>query len=909
MSSRTIELTPARWRRVDGLFAEALARPPDERQAFLEQACGDDPELLRYIASLLSADSAVESTVEKAISSTIKAAFASDSQPPDGIAGTRVGAYRIERLLGYGGMGVVYLASRDDRQFERQVAIKFGKRRLIDPLTEARLRSERQILANLDHPNVARLLDGGTTEEGVPYLVMEYIDGIRIDEYCDATRLSIRERLELFRLICDAVHYAHMSLVIHRDIKPSNILVTARGEPKLLDFGIAKLIGPQGAAGDGLTRTGAAMLTPENASPEQLMGRPVTTAADVYALGLLLHQILTGLPVYDLDGLSPAELAQITCHVPAAKPSDRLAAAWKAAQARGDAAAEELRKAARTRGLSVEALVKRLKGDLDTIVLKAVHREPERRYVSAAKLSDDIAAYLDSLPISAQPDSWAYRTGKFLHRHKLGVATSSAFLAVLCTLLVALFVQNDRIMLERDHAREIAKFLEDIFTSPDPANTRGLDITAKEILAAGAQRITTELADRPEIQSSLMETIGRVYLNLGEYTPSIDMLERSLELRIQALGENHPSVAQAKNDLAEALIRKAEYARARTLLEESLEQNRREQGAASQQVAQNLYNLAELHLAMGELDSAERYATESIDIYTPMAEKHGIELAEAKNTLARILQVRGDLDRTEKLLREAIAIVESRAGRDHPLMAYYLQNLGVLLKSKGDLDAAEQTLNEAIDAARHILGEKHDLVATTLAIQGSLMQSRGEYAAAEKAYREALALDIGALGRAHPFVGYDMTSLAMLLHDKGDLAGAEAMLTDALGIYAQALDENHQYVASALTELGAVLTSAGQASEAIAPLERALRIRRLDYGDDNVLVAATLSEYGNALLALGETERARPLLEQSARVLLQYDDRRAQRARAVMARLEETASTLPVQPAPAAGDSHVPKLP
>ncbi|HLT90105.1 MAG TPA: serine/threonine-protein kinase [Woeseiaceae bacterium] len=885
MSSRTIELTPERWRRVEELFAAAQARDPAARSAYLAEACGDDAELRRYVESLLGADPAIASSVEDAISRTAREAFADEREAEDGIAGTRIGAYRIERLLGYGGMGVVYLARRDDRQFERQVAIKLGKRRLLDPMTEARLRSERQILANLDHPNVARLLDGGTTEDGVPYLVMEYIDGIRIDEYCDRHRLSIRERLELFRVICDAVHYAHQALVVHRDIKPSNILVTAKGEPKLLDFGIAKLVDAEGVAGDGLTRTGVAVLTPEHASPEQLAGRPVTTATDVYALGVLLHQLLTGLPLHDLQGLSPAEVARTVCQVPPLKPSDRLAAAQRA---RGDSVG--LRAVARDRQLQVESLIRTLKGDLDTIVLKAVHKEPERRYVSAAKLSDDVDAYLKSLPISAQPDSWAYRTGKFVRRHKLAVAMSGAFLAVLYTMLVALFVQNERIMAERDHAREIARFLEDIFTSPDPANTRGLDITAKEILATGAARITTELANKPEIQSSLMETIGRVYLNLGEYAPSIDMLEKSLELRMETLGSDHPTVAQAKNELAAALIRKAEYTRARTLLEESLELNRREQGAASREVAENLYNLAELHLAMGELDSAERYAKESIDIYTPIQAEHAIELAEAKNALARILQVRGDLDRTEALLREAIGIVEARAGSDHPLMAYYLQNLGVLLKSKGDLDAAERTLNEAIDAARRILGEKHDLVATTLAIQGSLLHGRGDYPAAEQAYREALALDAEARGESHPFVGYDMTSLAMLLHDKGDLAGAESLLGGALAIYAESLDENHQYVASALTELGAVLTSAGRPGEALAHLERALEIRRLDYAEDTVFFASTLSEYGSALLALGDTDRARPLIERSAAVLAEHDDRRARRARMALAHLQETAS-------------------
>lgn len=899
MSSRTIDLTPERWRRVNDLFPAAAERAPDEREAFLAQACGDDPELLRYIQSLLEADPSIEGTVEGAISNAMKVALGGEVQRHDSFKGLRVGAYRIEKLLGYGGMGVVYLARRDDRQFEKQVAIKFGKRRFLDLLTEARLRSERQILASLDHPNIARLLDGGTTEDGVPYLVMEYIDGVPIDTYCDRHRLSLRERLRLFRTICDAVHYAHQSLVIHRDIKASNILVTAKGEPKLLDFGIAKLVDAEGVAGDGLTREGAMLMTPENASPEQLHGQSITTATDTYGLGLLLHRILTGLPVYALDGLTTTEVARIVCYEPPVKPSERLAAEYKRARNTSDrAAVDKLRLAAEDRQLAIEPLVKQLRGDLDTIVLKAVRKEAERRYVSSSKLSDDIQLHLESLPISAQPDSWSYRTQKFLRRHTLGIAMSGGFLLLLCAFLVTLSIQNGRITAqngritaERDRAQEIARFLEDIFTSPDPANTRGLDITAKEILATGAERISTELSNRPKIQSSLMATIGRVYFKLGQYTTSIDMLGQSLELQEKTLGENHPTVARVKNDLAEALIRIADYGRARVLLEESLDLNRREQGGASRQVAENLYNLAEVHLATGELDSAEAYATASIDIYTPIGTEYGIELAEAKNTLARILQVRGDLDATEVLLREAIHIVESTAGSDHPLMAYYLQNLGVLLKSKGDLEAAEQVLNEAIEATRRILGEKHDLVATTLATQGSLFHARGDYETAEKAYRDALALDIEALGGAHPFVGYDLTSLAMLLHDKGDLEGAEAMLGRALDIYGEALDDDHQYVASALTELGAVLTSAGRAEEGIRHLERALAIRRQDYTDDNVLVAATMCEYGVALLRLGAIDEARPIIVESAAILLDRQDRRATRARLALSGLQEVASS------------------
>ena len=876
MNSPTIELTPERWQRVNDVFAAALEQPADAREAYLNEACGDDPDLLHYILSLLQLEGTADITIENAVASAMNAAFNEDADSDEEMRGTRIGPYRVERLLGQGGMGMVYLALRADQQFDQEVAIKLGRRKLIDPMAQARLKAERQILANLDHPNIARLLDGGTTSDGVPYLVIEHIDGVRIDTYCDVHKLTLGERLLLFQTICHAVQYAHQNLVIHRDIKPSNILVTADGTPKLLDFGIAKLIDSEGVVNDGLTREGVAVLTPENASPEQIVGGAITTATDTYALGLLLHRLLVGLPVFDLENLTPTQFARTVLEQPVELPSRRFSIA-----------ATEIRTIdaqalAADRNQSADALIRSLRGDLDTILLKALRKEPDRRYASAQNLSDDITRYRGSMPITARPDSWHYRAQKFVQRHTLGVGLSTAAVGLLFVFAVTLFVQNQRVIAERDHAQEINRFLEDIFTAPDPANARGLDITAKEILAAGAERISGNLDDRPDIQSSLMETIGRVYYNLGQYEPSKAMLEQSLALRVQALGDDHPTVAAGKNELAEVLIRKAEYARAEVLLEEALEVNQDVYGGASTAAAENLFNLAELNLATGDLDRAQQFANVSIDAYTVAGSEYRIELAEATNALARILQVRGELDETEILLRRAIDLVESTAGGDHPLMAYYLQNLGVLLQSKGDLVAAEQMLIRAIEATRKILGEKHDLVATTLAILGSLQQGKGDFTGAEQAYREALRLDTEVRGENHPFVGYDMTSLAGLLHDKGDFDDAEAMLLRALEVYRATLDDNHQYVASTLTELGAVLTSDGRADEAIGVLERALEIRLGDYEEDHVLVAATKLEYGLALLRSGQRDEGRRMIEQNAARFADANNRRAKRAQTAL---------------------------
>ena len=887
MKSR--DLDAERWARVERLFDEVADMTPSERTAYLRNVCGNDPELRNYIESLANSDVAKSTFIEDSIRGVLEQA-APQSRALGQLIGERIGPYRIVQVIGSGGMGVVYLAERADEQFRQQVAIKLVRQRLISPEIEERLVSERQILANLDHPNIARLLDGGTTEDGTPYLVMEYIDGLPIDDYCDGRRLSINERLALFRTICSAVHYAHQNLVVHRDIKPTNILVTEDGTPKLLDFGIAKLLDAGGAATAGLTREGAIMMTPENAAPEQVLNGQITTATDTYALGILLYRLLTGQRPCRVTG-TPREMILAICEQVPERPS----AAIRRQSASSDAdTGEDLpvtpELVARYRGTTIDKLERRLKGDLDNILQVALRKEPARRYRSVSEFSDDIRMHLASLPVLARPDSWHYRTGKFVRRHATGVTMSFMLVALLAAFGVAMTVQNKRIALERDTAREVSTFLEEIFMAPDPGNARGLDITAKEILATGADRISSELGERPAIQATLMETIGRVYSNLGEYEPAVDILEESLRIRLQTLGDDHPDVATGKNELAVSLFHTAEYERARHLLEEALDLNRREHGAMSAPVAVNLINLAELHMEIGGLDEAEQFASGSIDIYTAHGDTYPAELAEAKNVLARILLRKNELDEAEKLEREAIALVRTHLGEDHPFIAHYLQNLAVLLQTKGDLDAAEAMFYESIDATRKILGEEHSLLAGSLVRLGTLLHNKEQFDAAETAFRDALAVHAKARGPEHPFVAYDMTSLAMLLQDKGELDEAESLLRDALELYEDSIGPDHQYVASTLTELGAVLTEQDRLLEAETVLLRAIEIRTQDYPDVHPLVAATHIVYGHTVARLGRYAEAERLLVDNYPYLGQPSgelDRRARRALGWTANLYE----------------------
>ncbi|HEX7062133.1 MAG TPA: tetratricopeptide repeat protein [Woeseiaceae bacterium] len=803
------------------------------------------------------------------------------------VVGQRIGPYALVRVIGSGGMGIVYLAERADESFRQQVAIKLVRNRLVDPATEKRLIGERQILANLDHPNIARLLDGGTTADGTPYLVMEHIDGVPIDHYCDSRRLSIDERLDLFRRICSAVHYAHQNLVVHRDIKPTNILVARDGTPKLLDFGIAKLLDPAGMPTDGLTRQGMLMLTPENAAPEQVLDAPITTATDTYALGLLLYRLLCGHPAYRLDG-DQREIAETICGEQPRPPSTMAGVYWRAPEAGGhDLEVVRPEIVARYRDTTVDKLRRRLKGDLDNIVLAALRKEPARRYRSVHELAEDIRRHQALLPVTARPDSWAYRSGKYVRRNAaaLGMLSTVAFLLVAFALTVT--VQNQRIARQRDTAMEVARFLEEIFTAPDPRHAKGSDVTAREVLDRGADRIGTELDGRPEIQAMLMQAIGSAYYGLGAYEPAQAMLEEALRLRRELPGEGGDRAASVENDLAAVLLRTADYATARELLEDALEQNRRAEGADGPAVADSLFYLADLARLSGDLSGAERYAAQSLAIYERREREYPRRLAEAKSALARILRAKGDLQTAERLYREAIAFTRERLGADQPSLAYPLQNLAVVLRGQGRFAEAEAMFEEAIAFARKVFGDEHDLVAGSLVMMGALQQERGAVDAAEASFREALDLHRRSLGNDHPFAAYDMTSMAMLYSDEGRLEEAETLLRDALAIYEQSVGPDHLYVSSTLTELGIVQVERGRPAEALPLLERALAIRSAAEASSEFLVAGTNAAIGHALARLGRYAEAEKLLLASVPELLAPEVPSSRRGRLALAWLAD----------------------
>jgi serine/threonine-protein kinase len=788
------------------------------------------------------------------------------TSPPEGSeAGRSIGSYRIIRAVGHGGMGAVYLAARDDDEFKKRVAIKLLRRGMATDDLVRRFRNERQILASIDHPNIAKLLDGGTTDEGLPYFLMEYVEGEPIDRYCDGHGLSVAERLELFRTVCAAVHFAHQNLVVHRDLKPGNILVTADGVVKLLDFGIAKLLRPELYSDRAeATRVEERLLTPDYASPEQARGDVVTTASDVYSLGVLLYELLTGHHPYRLSGLSLHEVTRVICEVDPRKPSTAIGEVEERTQADGTAQKLTPESVSRTREGRPEKLRRRLAGDLDAIVMKAMRKEPQRRYGSAEQLSEDIRRHLDGHPVGARKGTLSYNVGKFVRRHRIGVVMAGAAVVALIAFSAVLAVQAARLARERDRAeREAAKaqavstFLQETLSSADPYKGQGRDVTVVEVLKAASDRLGRSFADQPEIGAAIRNTIGSTYAGLGRLEEAERWLREALRTRQEILGREHPDVAATITDLAGLLMEKGEYGTAEQLSREALAMRRRLLGNESVEVAASLTNLGEILFQQSLYDAAEAQLRESLAIRRKLLGDQSIQVAESLNDLAMVLEYRGDIAGAEPLFRESLAIRRTALGDEHPIVGQARGNLAGLLETKGDYDSAERLYREALAAARAAFDDTHPGVGLALNNLGAFLSTKGDFDGAAALYRQSLAIQRTALGDEHPVTAEGLNNLAMVLPKKGDLASAEPLYREALNVFRKALGNEHVNVAIGLFNLAGLTQEQGNLDKAEGLYLEALAMERRLLSAQHPLLSATLSRYGGCLTEMkryGEAE-------------------------------------------------------
>ncbi len=777
-----------RWARIHAVLLDALERPEEEQSAFLGEACAGDRELLAEVASLVRAHEG-----DGPISRLDSEALGVSAAPP-----TQIGPYRIIRRLGQGGMGSVYLAQREGAGFTQQVALKLIRAGFADPHLAERLEAERRILARLEHPGIARLIDGGTTPDGQPYYAMEYVEGTSLLDYCESRRLDTAARIRLFAEVCDAVHYAHQQLVVHRDLKPGNILVTGDGHPKLLDFGIAKPLDPS-EDGGGATRT-AAWITPAYASPEQVRGQAVSILTDVYALGILLYELLAGYRPYEVDSLSPAEIERVVCEVPPEPPSER--------------AAGHLRRA--------------LRGDLDTIVLKALSKEPERRYASARDLANDLRRYLDGRPVRARPDSFVYRASKFVRRHRVGVTTAAiiavttlgglvgtAWQARRATLQAEIAsAQRDRAESEAEKAALVTDLMVDLFRLTDPAETLGDTVTARQLLDEGTRRIERELADRPDLQAAMLSEVAGVYANIG-------LLDRAERLARRALTLNEVIT-----------------------------------GPASLETSSNLDQVGRLLAARGQREEAVSYLQRSIDARSRLLDAPDTILARTQSDLAWLLRDLGRHGEAAALFRQALETQRALLDENDPAVASTRFGLAAAYHDQDSLEAAIELFRTTLARFDTSRGRPHPAAATALLTIGMLRLLREDFQGADPLLRSAVTMRTALYGADHPSVLEADIQLGNVTGRLGRFAEAERLTRDALDRANRSLGYDHHTAVSLRLVRAGVLTAVGRYAEANAAYDTALAVKR-SQGDGNTAnLVFTILQSAEPLIESGRTRAA-----------------------------------------------------
>jgi serine/threonine-protein kinase len=812
-------MSPDRWQRVEELFFAALDHAPVERDAYLTLQCGDDPELRSQVDALIASSEQPSDFLERAVAEGI----------PDGglLEGRRIGPYVVEREIGAGGMGTVLLAERADEQFRQQVAIKVLAGRWASQGVIERFRAERQILAGLNHPGIARLLDGGIAEDGLPYLVMEYVEGVAITEYARSRGLA--ERLRLFRQVCSAVSYAHQNLIVHRDLKPSNILVTAGGEPKLLDFGIAKVLDTQQAGG--ITRATERLLTPEYASPEQVRGEPVSTATDVYSLGVLLYEMVTGARPFTLRTATPLEVERVICETEAETPSRRLR--------------------------SVDR-------DLDNIILMAMRKEPARRYHSVEALSEDIRRYLEGYPVAARADRWQYRAGKFVKRNRLAVAAAALFLVTVVVFGVRLAAERDAATRERVKAEAVSRFLVESFELANPLEGPR-EYTAREVAERGVERIREQLSDQPQVRATALVTLGRAMQGIGRYQEAGALFTESLALQREVYGPQSLEVAetmllQGKVTLERGAGAAGQRQAVESQVREAVEIRRKRLGAESVEHALALDVLAEYRQLQGQYEEAETLYRESIRILTARGGAQSQLLMGPTGHLGILYAQRRDFAQAEPLLRQTLEL-QRPLKKNNVLLA--VANLGAVQAALGKPEA-EALLREALEGQTKLLGPEHPAVASTLVNTANfLKEHRGENREAAQLYERALAIRRKRLGGQHPAVALVLVNLGAVRSAEGDVAGAEAAYREALAIRKAGLGAQHPLYAKTLYEFANLLARSKRMEEA----EQSARAAVAILWPQEKVAQRELAEALYALAGvLRETRRgadAEPLLRES----------------------------------------------
>jgi serine/threonine protein kinase/tetratricopeptide (TPR) repeat protein len=800
-------ITPEQFRKVEEIFHKAIDIDRSERSAFLDAACGDDPVVRAEVERLLDRDER--------------------DDRPDLTAGDLVGPYRIGSILGEGGMGVVYEAEQEE-PVRRMVALKLIRAGMDTRQVTARFDSERQALAMMDHPGIARVLDAGSTADGRPYFVLERVDGIPVTRYCEEHRLDNKARLELFRSICDAVQHAHQKGIIHRDLKPSNVLVTevdGKPVPKVIDFGIAKAVEQPLTEKTLFTRLGQFVGTPEYMSPEQAGagGGDVDTRTDVYSLGVLLYELLSGELPFDPESLREAGIDEIRRHI---RESDPPRPSTRTGEGRRDT--------------DPGTLTRQLRGDLDWITLRALEKDRERRYPSASELAADVERYLRHEPVLAGPPSVSYRFGKFVRRHRVMVTAAVLVAGALLlgvagttTGLIRAREAERRAMDEAASSRQVADFMVDLFKVSDPGEARGNSITAREILDQGSEKIGEGLEKRPLVQARLMETMGKVYSSLGLFPEAEPLLKEALELRRSEPGVSGIDLASNLEGLATLRLEQGDYEEAVRLAEEAISLLESEVGPDDPSLSPALNAVGVAFRQAGDLEAAKPYYVRALAILESELGSEHLDLAPPLNNLARLYVTTGDLASARPLYERSLGILEQHRDPDHPDIARLLNNLGSLLLRMKEYDDARPYYERCREILEGALGPDHPVVGTILVNLGHLERRTGNHDEALELFQRSLAISEQALGPDHADVGTAHLSISGCLTDLGDLTGARQHAEKSVEILEKALGPDHPDLARALHTLGGLVEGQDETDQGQGMIRRAVKIMEAALGPDH----------------------------------------------------------------------------
>lgn len=764
------------------MLETALEAPEGTLEAVLDDVCDENESLRRTAVEYLRSRDRLDGFMDRPLWTP--------GNPGDPEPGERFGPYRIEELLGRGGMGTVYRATREE-EFEQHVAIKLIRRVAGRSDIIRRFHNERQILARLEHPHIARLLDGGTTPDGVPFFVMEYVDGEPIDRYCDARQLALDQRLEVFLKVCSAVQMAHQNLVVHRDLKPGNILVTADGMPKLLDFGIAKLLDegrPEGMVPESgvpenvvpenvVTVEGRVPMTPHYASPEQVLGEAITIASDVYALGVVLYQLLVGQLPYEIGEQSYRQLVRTICHDEVPRPSVRATRRSPTNDAVSEALA--LKEHARLRGATSRRLRHHLAGDLDAIVLKALCKKPTERYGTVERLAADIRRYLGRLPVEAQHSTWWYRTSKFLRRHKW--LTAMAMLVLIAAVVsTVMWRRAAELQIHADHERGRAQsaltlaeasvgFLKNVLTSANPDVSQGRDLTVREVIEDGRAQLDT-LGDQPALQAEMFSTFGEVYRSLGDYPDARVMFEQAIALRRELFAEPDATFAT------------------------------------------DVDSLAGIHYYLKDPETAERIYREALTIWRAVGDEES-EIG-TMASLASTLRQSGHDAQAEAMTVEVLNKGRQVLGDSHPFVIRTQHGLGTLLYERREFASAEHHLRDALSRAIEVHGDLHSVVAS---LRGTLGRTLHAVLRLEEARQMLEAQGVvrrQLYGAGSVSLARSERDLAAVLLEQGDREAAAALIESSRAVFEAAHGSDHWTVAEIEGLSGFRLALAGHTEDA-----------------------------------------------------------------------------------------------